>query len=187
MLYSIRAAVAILSLASGTIAQSVPTATGSQSLKPESGFVSQGKYVNAFFGFSLTLPQIEGIRDFTLPSKDEYHFLFGVQAQLHNMTVLTVNARQKSNISEEDARKAVADLGGPSPKQVTIGGKGFWKSTSVERSSDGKMHIVHYAAGINGYLLEVSVLSFDSELTKKLEESVESISFFDPAKALGTC
>jgi hypothetical protein len=183
MSYSIRFTVAILSLASGAIAQSVPATTSSQASAPESGFVSHGKYVNAFFGFALTLPQIEGVRDFTLPSKDDFHSLFGVQANLHGLTTLSVFARQKSDASPEEARKDLAKSEGASLKPIVIGGKEFWKSASQKKSSAGKMQSVTYETGINGYLLEIGLISFDSELTKQLQQSIDSISFFDPAKA----
>jgi hypothetical protein len=145
--------------------------------------VSPGRYVNAFFGFSLTLPPTEGIRDLTLPSRDEYHFLYGAQVNLNGLTALTMTARPASNASREDARKAVAGPEGSNPKPITIGGKEFWKGASQKKSSAGKMQTVRYAAAINGYVLEIVLLSFDSELTKQLQQSIESITFFDPTKA----
>ena len=45
---------------------------------PEAGFVSSEKYTNAFFGFSLPLPQDSALRGFAPPSK--FHSLFGLQA-----------------------------------------------------------------------------------------------------------
>src|SRR2546430_12136680 len=75
---------------------------------PETGYVSDSRYVNAFFGFLLPLPQDADFRDFALPSKGNSHSIFGLQAQQKGLTALTVSATHVTGNPTEDARKAAA-------------------------------------------------------------------------------
>src|SRR5216683_2471993 len=67
MLRSIRMAALLIFLSTTSLAQ---TASSQKStVRPESGFVSHEKYANAFFGFSLSLPQDPYIRDLSIPTQ----------------------------------------------------------------------------------------------------------------------
>src|ERR1700737_1003905 len=76
---------------------------------PESGLISPDKYTNAFFGFSLPLPQDSAFRAFQLPSNGGSHSLFGLQAQKNGLTAFTIEATLKNGVSSEQARKAASD------------------------------------------------------------------------------
>ena len=151
---------------------------------PEDGFISPSKYTNAFFGFALPIPQNTQLHSLSLPSRSPSpRFLFGVQSQEHGITALTVTAAQTAAASSEDARKAASGPKGQSAKRVEINGKEFWKSESQDKSSAGKMRTVKYATALAGYVLEFNIVSFNSKLTDELEQSIESVTFFDPATA----
>ncbi len=162
--------------------QGPPTIQGAAS--PEEGFVSHTKYTNAFFGFELAIPQNAQMRILALPSSSpSARFLFGLESQDHGLTTVIVDAKQTPAASSEDARKAASGSEGETVKPIEIGGKDFWKSEAQNKSSAGKMRKVKYATALAGYVLEFDILSFNSKLTEELEESIESVIFFDPAKA----
>jgi hypothetical protein len=183
MLPSMRMAALLIAVSASSLAQTAPSQKST--VRPESGFVSHEKYANAFFGFSLSLPQDPYIRDLSIPTQDRSrHSLFGLQAQTNGLTALTVVASEATGrVSEEDAKKAVSTAGADSPVKMQIGGKEFWKSESHEEKAGTKMQSLAYATALNGYVVKFTVVSFDPHLADELQHSIESIRFFDPAKA----
>ena len=183
MLRSMRMAALLIFLSTNLLAQAAPSQKST--VRPESGFVSHEKYANAFFGFSLSLPQDPYIRDLSIPSHDRSrHSLFGLQAQTNGLTALTVVATETSaRASGDDAKKAVSTPGAISPVKMQIGGKEFWKSESHEEKAGTSMQSLTYATALNGYVVKFTVVSFDPHLTDELQRGIESITFFDPAKA----
>lgn len=149
---------------------------------PETGYVSDLRYVNVFFGFSLPLPQDAGFRDFVLPSKGNSHAIFGIQCQRKGLTVLRVSATQSTGTPSDEARKA-AGIKGASVKKVDVGGREFWKSESDDDSHAGTMHTLIYTTAMSAYTLQFMVVSFDEKLAKELRHAIESITFVDPAQA----
>ena len=183
MLRSIKMTVLLIFLSLASAAQ---TATSPKPpVKPESGFVSHEKYVNAFFGFSLSLPQDPHIRDLSIPTRDRSrHSLFGLQAQTNGLTALTIVATETSaSASEGETKKAVSTPGANGPAKIQIGGKQFWKSELQEEKAGTKMQSLTYATALKGYVVKFTVISFDPQLTDELRRSIESMTFFDPAQA----
>jgi hypothetical protein len=167
------------------LAQSASPTSGAASALPESGFVSAAKYTNAFFGFSLPLPQDSGLHELKLSIKGvtRNHFLMGLQAQKNGLATLTVAAAQLSGESPDGARKTASGPRMQETTRIEIGGKEFWRGTSQEKSKAGKMQNITYATAINGYVLRLDINSFDAELTNQLEQSIQALTFFDPSKA----
>ncbi len=150
---------------------------------PETGYISDSRYVNAYFGFSLPVPQDAEFRDFVLPATGNSHSIFGLQAQRKGLTALTVSATESSGNPTDDARKAAAGVKRTSVKKIEIGGKEFWKSESDDDSRAGTMHMLIYAIAMSGYTLQFTVVSFDRKLANELRHSIESITFIDPTQA----
>src|SRR5260221_2654757 len=150
---------------------------------PEAGFISPDKYTNAFFGFSLPLPQDAAFRGFQLQSNGASHSLFGLQAQKNGLTAFTIEATLVNGTSSEHARKAASEPKAQNVKKIEIDGKEFWKGESQVKSSAGKMWSINYATTINGYLLKFIIVSFDGKLSEVLQHCIEAAKFFDPAKA----
>ena len=150
---------------------------------PEAGFISPDKYTNAFFGFSLPLPQDSAFRAFQLPSNGPSHNLFGIQAQKKGLTAFTIEATLMNGASSEQARKAASEPKAQNVKKIEIDGKEFWKGESQVKSSAGKMWSINYATTINGYLLKFILVSFDGKLSELLQHCIEAAKFFDPANA----
>ncbi len=161
---------------------------------PENGFVSASKYTNAFFGFSLPLPQDSALRELNLSfNKDaSRHFLFGLQSQKVNsgffgasakLTVFTVTATQSSSASSDEARKAASGAKGRKVMRTEIGGREFWKSEFQEKVKEGRTWSVGFATALNGYVLRFNIESFDGKLTDQFRRSVEALTFFDPTNA----
>jgi hypothetical protein len=92
-------------------------------------------------------------------------------------------ANKSGSASADDARKAASGPKGQSVRRIEIGGKEFWKGEVQEKGPAGKMRNVYYAAGLNGYVLQFTIVSFDVKLGAELEHSIEAITFFDTAKA----
>jgi hypothetical protein len=181
-----------LSLVLMVAAQSDSVAPQTSDATPETSFVSPEKYTNAFFGFSLPLPQDSALREFSLSSKGDNHFLFGLQSQKVSagawgpsvkLAVFFVTAKQSGDTSPEEVRKAASGPKGKSTKKIEIGGREFWRSESQEKGASGKLRSVAFVTAFNGYLLQFNIESSDDKLTDKLQHSIEAITFFDPVKA----
>ena len=165
------------------VASGVPQATQQNGVGPETGYVSDSRYINAFFGFSLPLPPGADFHDLVIPSNGNSHFLFGLQVQQKGLTALTVRATKSNGTSTGEARIAVAGQKSQPVKRIEIGSREFWKGESQQKSQVGKVRSLTYTTAIDGYVLQFMVVSFDAKLTNELERSIESISFFDPAQA----
>jgi hypothetical protein len=148
---------------------------------PETGFLSSDRYTNAFFGFSLPLPQDPTLRRFALPPN--FHSVFGLQAQANGVTTFTVFARETNGASSKLARKEAAGPKDENTKKIEIDGKEFWRSESRQKRQAGRQRTINYATAINGYLLSFLIVSFDEKLTDALQLCIESVKFFDPTKA----
>jgi hypothetical protein len=150
---------------------------------PEAGFISGDKYTNAYFGFSLPLPQGPGFRGFQLPSHGTSHSLFGIQAQKNGLTAFSIVATEMNGASTDQARKAASEPKSQKVIKTQIGGREFWKGESHEKSPAGKMWNIMYVTSINGYLLKFIMVSFDAKVTEDLQRCIEATRFFDPIKA----
>jgi hypothetical protein len=171
--------VAITFLVSIGLAQTVPD-TGAT---PETGYVSDSRYINAFFGFMLPLPHDADFHELPIRLIGSSHLVYGLQAQRNGLTVLWVQATKAGGSPSDAAQKAAAGPKGNRTKRLEIGGREFWKAESEEKSRAGKMHNVTYATAMTGYTLQFMVLAFDAKLGDELLRGIESISFFDPAQA----
>jgi len=102
---------------------------------PENGFLSAGKYTNAFFGFSLPLPKDVGLREQTLSLNrgKRDHFLLGFHSPNEGLTTFTITAREAPGGSEKEARKDATGPNSSKFKEVKIGGRSFWRSESPKR------------------------------------------------------
>lgn len=184
----------IICLTAGARAQSDHSTPNPPRVVPETAFISQLKYTNAFFGFALPLPQDSALREYTLSYKGDSsrHFLFGLQSAKvteggfgwkTKVTLFTVSATQSSSASMEEARKVASGPKGQNAIEIEIGGKKFWKSMSQQKVPEGKMLSVGFATALNGYVLQFNVESFDGKLTDQFQHSIEAITFFDPVQA----
>jgi hypothetical protein len=160
----------------------VPTAAP---LLPESSYVSGQEYTNAFFGFTLPLPARHPFQvvDLSSSQKAFEHFLFGMDYSEKGLTTLLISAKQATGDAYEEAKKAAARGNKKSLEALNIGGKLFWKNQAEEKTAVGKMRSLHYTASLGGYILDVLLVSYDQKLTDELKHSIESLRFFDPARA----
>jgi hypothetical protein len=155
---------------------------------PESGFVSPKQYVNAFFGFAISLPkdghfQIEDLSD---SDKALQHFLFAEKSSDKGITLLLISATQVLGSVADEAQKAVFIRGAQGdkiPEAIDIGRKLFWKSDVEQKTFAGKLCRLRYATATSGYVLQFSVSSYNGKLAEELRQSIESMKFFDPGKA----
>jgi hypothetical protein len=170
-----------LALVGAIRTQSAPTAQSPAS--PDAGTVGEGKYTNTFFGFTITLPQGTSLHNESLPFNDpRKKFLFGLKGQDHGFASFIVTAVVAESASSDDAKREVSDARAGPPNKVRIAGKDFWRTEYQDKSPAGKMQSVEYATPLGGYVLKFAIFSFDPKVTAEFEHTVESISFFDPAK-----
>lgn len=78
-----------------------------EAVRPETGYISDSGYINAFFGFSLPLPQAE-FSEWVLPTTEQSHFLLGLKHEHKNLTTLMVSATPISGDATDEVRKAAA-------------------------------------------------------------------------------
>jgi hypothetical protein len=163
--------------------QALSLSPGSSALVPEAGFLSPSKYTNAFFGFSLPIPQDASLHEKTLSlnrgTRD--HLLIGFHSPSKSLVSFTITATQLTGNSEREVRKSAAARTSSKAKETTIAGKTFWRSESPAKTGD--MQLLILATVINGYALQFEVSSFNPEITQEIERDVEQITFFDPSKA----
>jgi hypothetical protein len=159
---------------------------------PETAFISPSTYTNAFFGFSLKLPNGVPFREVAIPPADSSRgFLFGVEAGLIKgafnphavVSLMTIVYKRSESNSAEEAQKFVAGTKNVSPTPLNIGGKDFWKNQFEDKGKLGKVRTTFYATALGNYAIEIAIGSDDAKLTTRLEHSIESITFFDPPKA----
>ncbi len=167
-------------LAFGAQPQSVSSSPAASAGALEDAFISPEKYINAFFGFALPLPRIGQLQEFAPPMLDHTRrTLFGLRSFSQGISVLMVTAIESKG-SLDDVKKSASGSTGQSTKPVTIAGKQFWKSESEQKSSAGKTS--NYATQLNGYVVVFTIASSDPKLAPEMEQAVESLTFFDPAK-----
>ncbi len=180
-------------LSVGSRGQSTLPSNAPPSITPESALVSHLKYVNAYFGFLLTLPDDPALREFNLSTKDSSsHVLLALEAQKFKtgafggkpqLTAFVVLARHVVHASSDDARQAAAGPNGRTVKPIKIGGKEFWESEVSTKGPGGKMRQTIIAGPLDDYMLQFQIDSFDKKLAKQLESCVRAISFFEPSEA----
>lgn len=150
--------------------------------KPEDGFLSPSKYVNAYFGFSLPLPQNTQL-DLLVqndPPRDVYrHFLFAANSSGKGYPVVVVGADEIRTSGNADPRRVLTSFGAQQVDTVRIGGKVFlrgkWQAENI--------FSVAYATSVRGYLLFISVSSYNQEVLNQFQKSVESLAFLNPVSA----
>jgi hypothetical protein len=144
---------------------------------PEAAFLSVDRYTNAFFGFSLPLPQNPLFQVVPVAhSKMGERNLLGL-VQEKGRSVLIITALQMM-----DSRDAERLMTAPSTR---INGKEFSKGISHEKGPEGTVWKAMYLTATDHpvFLLEFSIQSFDPSIAEGLEHCVEQTTFFDPAKA----
>ena len=154
----------------------LPMAFGQSSLSasPEAAFVSPDRYTNAFFGFSLPLPQESNFHIAPVKSPRNEHYLFALGREEGN-TTLVISVKQMHSGDAEQLMRA-APL-------ISLHGRDFGKGISDQKTPEGRVWKAMYLTVLDGYLLEINIQSLDSNMAKKLEDCVEQVRFFDPAKA----
>jgi hypothetical protein len=158
------------------------TAQTQTASKPEDGFLSTAKYTNAFFGFSLPLPEDADLRP--LAEKGEAqepfrHTLFGANSIHKGYPVIAILADEIGKSGNADPKKAVLALGAHDVDLVRVGGEEFsrgkWRADGIYR--------VAYAIALKGYVLYLCAFSFDKKVLDEFEGSIRQLTFFDPARA----
>ncbi|HUK30737.1 MAG TPA: hypothetical protein VLV89_06455 [Candidatus Acidoferrum sp.] len=150
---------------------------------PDTGSTAEGKYTNTYFGFTISLPQDTSLHSESLPYNDpRKKFLFGLKGQDHGFASFIVTAVVADSASSDDAKREVSDAKAGPPNRVRIAGKDFWRSEYLDKSPSGKMQSVEYATPLGSYVLKFAIFSFDPKVTAEFEHTVESLTFFEPAK-----
>src|SRR5438270_5279238 len=154
----------------------------------ERGFISPHHYTNAFFGFSLPLPASGHFQVVDLSQDDKalQHSLFAEKSLDKGVTLLLVSATQVLGSPDDEAQKMVflpGSQGKTGPGALSIGGRLFWKSQIEQKVFAGKLYRSRYTTGVPGFVLQFSVSSYNGKLADDLRDRIESIEFFDPAKA----
>jgi len=183
---TIKPALMVLWFAGLSIAQSVD-AVHQGPVTPASAYISPSRYTNAFFRFSLPLPQDPSLYEWGQPA-DHYSMfglevLFGLRAARRDFEfAFLVGGDQSGATSPDDVRRVASGTQCLRPKRVKIGGTEFWRGEVEEKSEDGKIHIVRYATCIDDHVLVFYLSGNDAHLRSVFQRAIESVTFFDPAK-----
>lgn len=180
----ISALIAVSLLCAGPLSgQSTISESTSGRVSPESGFLSPAKYTNAFFGFSVALPQESVLNEQTLSlSRGAHeHLLLSFHSTNGRLVSFTITANEISGATDKDARKIAESMDRSKPRRLLIGGKLFWTSGTVQTRHRTEMGTVVYTTTLGDYVLEFKIFALDAETSSELKQKVEQIAFFDPA------
>ncbi len=148
--------------------------------KPENGYISPAKYTNAFFGFSLPLPQdaqLKLVSQNALPRNAFRHILFAANSTAKGYPFMMVGA-DEINSSNTDPKKTL--FGTQKIDVVQIAGKEF--SRSRWKGNDN-IYRVMYGTTVNAYLLFITTFTYDAKVLDQFERNIQALTFFDPTKA----
>ena len=136
--------------------------------------------MNAFLGFSLLLPKDADLKAFSGSIKGPAlsHFLVSF-ASGNGKNTLVITAKILGIGGKDEAQNEAARPQELSTKQIKIGGSTFWRSESKRKSRDGEFHSLTFATERKGYVLAFYIVSFERKLTAQLEQSVQTLIFFD--------
>ena len=157
----------------------------SSNIAPETGYLSPSKYTNAFFGFSIPLPQNAGLREKTLSLNRGKldHLLIGFHSPSKDLISFTITAREVPGGSEKEAGKSAAGPNSSKPKETEIGGKTFWRSESLTKIGARNMQTLVFSTATGTYTLQLEIVSFNPEIAMEIERNIERLIFFDPSQA----
>jgi len=166
-------------------AQSAPSELILSKVAPETGFLSPTKYTNAFFGFSMPLPEKAVLNEQTLSLArgPREHLLLSFHSLDRGLVSFTITATEFSGATERNAKKVTESPERSKPRQLVIGGKSFWSSQSAQKASDNRLQSAVYATALNDYVLEFKIVSLLPDTTSELKREIEQIAFFEPRKA----
>ncbi len=154
---------------------------------PESGYLSQHQYTNAFFGFTMDLPRSGNfqVRDFSQKNNTRIqHYLLSQSSSQKDFAEWTITATQVFKDPDLEAQKAVSFRDSPKqdgPQALSIARHLFWKSDLAKTDIKPKLYQVRYATGMGGFVLQFSIYSYSGKLKDELIQNIESMKFFDPA------
>jgi hypothetical protein len=163
-----------LSFAAALFLGFLPVCCSQDASVPEAGFISLGRYTNAFFGFSLPLPADPTFNVAQVLQSKTVHSLLGLGREQGNTTFI-ISAQQMFPGDAEKVMKATP--------WILIHGRDFSKGLSHQKKHEGVVWDAVYFTVINNYLLEFEIRSLDPSVTEEFEHCVEDTIFFDPAKA----
>jgi hypothetical protein len=142
---------------------------------PEDAFLSPDRYTNAFFGFTLPVPNDPTFHIASISSAGSEHHLFGFASE-KGRTVFDISAEQMNSEFATSLMRAAPFL--------SIRGQEFSKAVSRQTEGNGFMvWKIMYMTVLDGYLLQFRIYSFDESRAENLQRCVEAIGFFDPTKA----
>ena len=171
---------------SASLRTSVAT-SGSNTHYPDQGFLSNYRYANAFFGFSVDLPADANFRAIPIPTPADGSIpLLETLGPHPSRAVLSIVAYAPAD-KRPDARAllrrhldeelmiGVEELHGLS--KTNIAGRQFF-FFETRRGID--QHVV-YATELDGYVLCILAAARDPRLLQQLQSAVTHMRFFDPA------
>jgi hypothetical protein len=182
---------ALIASVAGCIYAQSNSGANVSNLVPEAAFVSSQRYTNAFFGFSLTLPQGISFKQFQLALHDpSRHFLFGLHAglaksdALNDRPALTTIGISSEQLQHEETVQEYAKQKKLDVTHIKIRGREFWKSETEKNGPGGKLRMIVYLTLMQGYAIEFNIVSFDPKLAGQLKQDIESLEFFDPRRVM---
>jgi hypothetical protein len=156
------------------------TAQSQTALKPEDGFLSTSKYTNAFFGFSLPLPDVnlQSLSQNGAVRVPFRHTLFRANSIQKGYPVIALFADEITG-SRPKPTEAILGFGSHNLDVVQISGQEFsrgkWRAEGIYR--------VAYATAMKGYVLSIYALSFDRKVLDQFEQNIQQLHFFDAGNA----
>ncbi len=166
-----------------SLGQSSPTTPSPSPLVPESGYLCSDKYTNAFFGFSLSLPKHANLKVFSdsLKGPALSHFLISFASD-DGKNTFVIAARTVGADAKHDAQDEAAGSQELRTKKIQLGGSTFWEGETKKRNHDGGAQALTFATERKGYVLAFYIVSLGPAFTNELEQSVQSLTFFEPTQ-----
>ena len=146
---------------------------------PETGYLSAEKYTNAYFGFSLALPQQVALLGQSGQNADaRRHTLFSANNP-RTASVLIVFADDISG-KPQTPEQLLHGLGAKKVEQAKIGGHDFWIGEWTVKDA---AFFRCYSVEMNGFVVSFTIAAPHKEYFRDFQPGIEGITFFDPASA----
>jgi len=182
---------AILWLVTLALCARAGVCAGAGGAYPESGYLSQARYTNAFFGFAINIPPTSKVIPLgaALEESGNYRLLSVEMLNIGRPTDLTITAHKSADVDGKTAAHEVAELLRKKqeravwgPKVRMMGGHKFYEIAVASSFQNPYMENAYFTA-MKGYVVIIRVRSLDDDYVKVLTKAIEKIEFFEPSLA----
>ena len=162
-------------------------ASAPATVKPEDGYLSPTRYLNSYFGLSLTFPADPELVPALLSEvQGNTRWLLAARTMSTSpaaLLVVTAGPHGKKDAASI-LRADFTDLE-DKPRPVTIGGQSFMRVAVPRKPEMQQSQTVEYAGIVQDYVLRIRISTTSGEVPAALTEAIEKADFLAPEAIAG--